>query len=309
MIRVIAFPGMTNLGLFAAEARGFFRSRGIDVSIALTPNSDHLRRRLADSTYDVAHAAVDNAVAMVEHGGADAVIVQGGERSLNELFVQPEITTVADLRGRRLLVDAPDTAYALQLKKILRSRGLMPGRDYEVVPVGNTPERWRAMRDDRRAAGTMLGPPFSVLARRYGLRSLGLATTFIGPYQGTGVFALRAWAASHADDLVRYLAALIEGIRWALAPAHRAEAAALLAERLTVPADVAAEALAIAVDGTGGLAADGGFDVAGFENVLALRAEIEGQWNGVPPSPERYYDLAYHERALAALARPAEDRS
>lgn len=301
MIRVIAFPGMTNLGLFAADAHGFFADRRMDVRIEFTPNSDHLRDRLADGTYDVAHAAVDNAVAMVELAGADAVIVQGGERSLNELFVQPEIGAVAELRGRQVLVDAPNTAYALQLKKILKLRGLVPGRDYELVPIGNTPQRWEAMRDNKRYAGTMLGPPFSVLARRHGLRSLGLAVKFIGPYQGTGVFTLRSWAEAHASELVRYLAAVIEGIRWTLTPAHRAAAEALLARRLKLPADVVTAALAAAADPASGLTPDSHFDLDGFKNVLALRAEIEGQWNGAPPAPHRYYDLTYYERALAAL--------
>lgn len=301
MIRVIAFPGMTNLGLFAADAHGFFANRRIDVTIEFTPNSGHLRGRLADGTYDVAHAAVDNAVAMVELAGADAVIVQGGERSLNELFVQPEIGAVAELRGRQVLVDAPNTAYALQLKKILKLHGLVPGRDYELVPIGSTPQRWEAMRKDKRYAGTMLGPPFSVLARRHGLRSLGLAVKFIGPYQGTGVFTLRAWANAHASELVRYLAAMIEGIRWTLTPAHRAAAEALLAQRLELPADVATAALAAAADPATGLTPDARFDLDGFKNVLALRAEIEGQWNGAPPAPHRYYDLTYYERALAAL--------
>lgn len=301
MVRVIAFPGMTNLALFAGQARGVFARRGVEITVEFTPNSDFLRDRLANGTYDVAHAAVDNAVAMVELAGADVVIVQGGERSLNELFVQSDITSVAELKGRPVIVDAPNTAFALQLKKILRLHGLEAGRDYTVVPIGNTPQRWEAMRDDRRWAAAMLGPPFSVLARRHGLRSLGLAVTFIGPYQGTGIFTRRAWALEHADELVRYLAALIEAGRWALAPANRREAEALLAERLKVPADVAAAAWEAAADPVSGLSADGGFDVEGFRNVLALRAEIEGQWGGTPPPPERYYDLSYARRALTWL--------
>jgi hypothetical protein len=47
-----------------------------------------------------------------------------------------------------------------------------------------------------------------------------------------------------------------------------------------------------------GLAPDARFDLAGFKNVLALRAEIEGDWGGKPPAPERYIDLSYYERAL-----------
>ena len=37
----------------------------------------------------------------------------------------------------------------------------------------------------------------------------------------------------------------------------------------------------------------------GFRNALALRAEIEGQWGGKPPAPDRFVDLGYYERAMA----------
>ena len=50
-----------------------------------------------------------------------------------------------------------------------------------------------------------------------------------------------------------------------------------------------------------GLAADAQFNLAGFRNVLALRAEIEGDWGGTPPAPERYIDLSYYEKARALL--------
>ena len=45
------------------------------------------------------------------------------------------------------------------------------------------------------------------------------------------------------------------------------------------------------------------FDMQGFRNVLALRAEIEGSWGGKAPPPERYIDLSYYDNALKRVAR------
>ena len=39
----------------------------------------------------------------------------------------------------------------------------------------------------------------------------------------------------------------------------------------------------------------------GFKNVLKLRAEIEGQWGGVAPPPDKYVDLSYYAKAMAGL--------
>jgi hypothetical protein len=47
-----------------------------------------------------------------------------------------------------------------------------------------------------------------------------------------------------------------------------------------------------------GLAPDAKVDLQGLQTVLALRAEIEGQWRGTPPAAEKYLDPVYYERAI-----------
>ena len=299
-LRVIAFGGLSSLPLRIAESRDLFAKHGLAVTIELTPNSTLLREGLAADKYDIAHAAVDNAVAMVESAGSDVVVVMGGDDSMNELFVQADIESVAALRGKTVIVDAPNTAYALQLKKILLAGGLQAGRDYTPHPLGGTAQRFKAMVDDKEYAASMLNPPFSFEAKRAGLRSLGRASDLLGRYQGGSVFVRRAWAVDHREPLVRYLAAYVEALRWFQAPANKAEAIGLTTRLLELPADIAAESYALAA--SGGLARDARLDVEGLQRVLALRAEIEGQWGGHPPAAARYFDNAYHDAALARLA-------
>ena len=43
---------------------------------------------------------------------------------MNELVVRPEIADYADLRGKTMVVDATNTAYALLLYKMLSLKGL-----------------------------------------------------------------------------------------------------------------------------------------------------------------------------------------
>jgi ABC-type nitrate/sulfonate/bicarbonate transport system substrate-binding protein len=152
----------------------------------------------------------------------------------------------------------------------------------------------------------MLNPPFSILAERAGLRSLGRAVGFLGPYQATAGFVLRAWAESRAAVLERYIRAHVESLRWALAPANREAAVSLLAARLALAPDVAEATYARAIDPAGGLTPDARLDPEGFQSVLGLRVELEGRPGGDRPSVSaaRYYDLRYYERALAAARSP-----
>ncbi len=300
-IRVKAFPGAQALPLIAAAAQGTFARHGLQVELLFTQNSQELREEAAQGVNQISHSAVDNAVALVERAKADVVIVCGGDDGMNELFVQPELRCAADMKGRVLAIDAPNTAYALQAKKILLLNGLREGRDYTLKEVGGTMYRYRALRDDKGLAATMLNPPFSLEAAAAGLRSLGRATDFIGPYQAGGAYVLREWGQANADALERYLMALVESTRWVLSRANRQAAAGLLVEKFKLEPQVAEKTWERLADPKLGLVEDARFNVEGFRNVLALRAEMEGDWGGRPPAAERYYDLRYYERALERL--------
>jgi ABC-type nitrate/sulfonate/bicarbonate transport system substrate-binding protein len=296
-LRVKVFPGAQNLAHYVGLSKGMFAQHGLKVDLQFTTNSDELRNGLADGAFEIAHAAVDNAVAMVEMAGKDVVIVVGGDSGMNEFFVQPDIGSVADLRGRTVVVDAPNTAYALVAKKILLINGLNPG-DYTVKPVGGTFLRLKAMNESKSNAASILNAPFSITATKQGMKSLGRAVDMIGPYQAGGAFVMRSWAQANGATLERYLAAYVEATRWALQPGNRAECVTLLAERLKLPPDVADQTYQMLIDPKSGLAPDAKFNVEGFRNVLALRAEIEGQWGGKAPAPDRYLDLTFYDRAL-----------
>ena len=296
-IRVIAIPGIP-LPVVVAKKHGIFGQCGLEVQAEVAPNSDSLRAALANGKAEIAHAAVDNAVAMEQT--ADVAIVMGGERSLNELVAQSSIHSVVELRGKIAIVDAPNTAYALQLKKILLDSGLQAGRDYEIKPLGATPQRLEAMRQHKEYAASILGPPASILAKQYGFVRLASTRDFVGVYQAGGAFVTRQWAHHHANTLVRYLAAYIEAQRWLLAPAHQQQVTDLLMEQWHLSAPVAKEAYAVMKD-QGWFERDADFDLDGFRNVLRLRAEVEGQWKGQPPAPEKYYDPSFYQKALASL--------
>jgi NitT/TauT family transport system substrate-binding protein len=281
-----------------ADKQGLFTKYGLEVANDNRKNSDELRADLAAGKGDVAYLAVDNAVAMVELARQDVVIVMGGEGSQNELIAQKDIKSIADLRGKTLIVDAPNTAYALQMKKILLLNGLTAGKDYEIKPFGATPQRLIAMREQKDFAGSMLGPPVSLVAKKEGFVSVGSVQQLIGPYQAAGFFTQRAWAKDHHDLLVAFLSACIEAQRWLLSPANKQQVIDLLAAQYHLAPEIAAEDYDISIAHPGGFAKDAQFDLRGFENVLKLRAEVEGQWGGHPPSPDKYYDPSYYQAAL-----------
>ncbi|WP_163220208.1 hypothetical protein, partial [Citrobacter freundii] len=83
---------------------------------------------------------------------------------------------------RTVIVDAPNTAFALQLRKILALAGLTAGVHYQLRAVGATDRRAAAMIQDKTFAATLLSPSYADLAERAGLKRLGAVSRWIGPY-------------------------------------------------------------------------------------------------------------------------------
>jgi ABC-type nitrate/sulfonate/bicarbonate transport system substrate-binding protein len=299
-LKVMTFAGMTNFPIFAAQHKGLFAKHGIAIELLYTPNSRTQREGLAKGDHQIIQTAADNPVAMVEIAKADAVIVTGGDHGFNQIIVQPEINSLAELRGKTVVVDAPNTAFAFLLYKALKDNGLNKG-DYAVNPVGGTDQRLEAMTKDKANAAGIMGLPFVFRATAAGLKDFGPAYQSIGAYQSDCVAVMRDWARANSDTLIRYIRAIVEGRRWVLDAANKAEATQLLVERLKLSPEIAARCYAIVTHPATGMAKDAKFDMVGFQNVLKLRAEIEGQWGGNPPSPDRYIDLSYYDKALASL--------
>lgn len=295
-LRVNVFRGGSNIPIYMALEKGYFSRRGITVNLQFTPNSEQQRSGLAEGRFDIAHAAVDNAVAMIEVAKVDVVIVSGGDGGMNELLVRQDINKPADIRGRTYVVDAPNTAYALIGRKMFKNAGLIDGRDYKLDPIGGSEIRSKGL-DTPAGAATMLNPPWNFVARDRGAKSLGRTIDLYGPYQASGAFVMRSWAKSNEQVLERYLAAFIEGCRAAQDPAQKKQVLAVLKRELKLDDRLTELTYQELMLKGSGLSRDCAIDMPGFKNVLALRAEIEGQWGGNPPAPEKFLDMSYFDKA------------
>src|SRR5215470_9062537 len=302
-VRVNTFPNAKALPVHVGLAKGLFAKYGLAVELENTQSSQNQRDGLAAGRFQIAHAALDNAVAMIEVARRDVVIVSGGDSGMNEFFVQPGISSFADLRGKTIVVDAPDTAYALQAKKLLLQHGLREGTDYTVKPVGAVVLRYKAMIEDKANAAAILNLPFTVEAAEHGLKSLGGLVDLLGPYQAAGAFVMRPWARDNGAALERYLAAYVEALRWIRDRNNRSEAVDLLVEKLKLDRKIAERTYDLLVVPSSGFTPDGKFDVEGFRNMLALRAEIERKADTEAVPPERYVDLRYYDEAMKLIGR------
>lgn len=295
-LRVSVFAGAANLPIFAAQERGFFQRQGLSVEVVNTPNSREQMQGLITGEHQIVHTAPDNIFAWEERTQAGLIAFMGGFSGRLSLYAQPEIASVAQLRGRTIGVDAPDTGFVYALRAILEAAGLGPA-DYSLEPVGGTPFRFAALREGR-ALATLLNPPFDALADRMGLNKLADHTQVFRSY-ATGVGGVRRdWAQQHSELVVAYLRAYVAGLVWLSDPRNAEAASAMLAQRLSLLPEVSRLVFETFMDPRVGFLPAAAFDFAGMQTVLELRARWAG-WPAVPPL-ERYYDLTWYQRAFWA---------
>ena len=281
-----------------ARSREMFAAEGLELDITITPNSTNQMRGLSAGTWDIASTGFDNVLAWSGREGAEIVaLAQADGKIFLPVYVRPEIRDWNDLRGRRVAVDAVDTAYALVLRRILLAHGLDLKRgDYELVGVGAAGFRLESLKRSDTFA-SILNRPWDVRATSEGMVHFGDHSEVLPDYPG-GVFAVtRAWAQGHRDELVIFLRTWLSALRCANDLGNREETIRLVAAPFEEHLGDRRLSHEAAVGHLARLPEDGALDLPGLQSVLDLRV----QFGLTPPMGSdltRYYDLTYYQAAV-----------
>lgn len=302
-VNMITFGGGYSLPAWVAQRQGFFARHGIEVNITHTPNSVFLMKNLIEGKFDLTVTAMDNLVAYQEGQGeaeydgvCDLVAFMGVDDSFQSLMASPDIKSVADLRGRKIAVDALTTGYAFILREMIARAG-MTDADVTYERTGGGPMRLKAMLDGNYAAG-LLATPLDKIAADQGFTKLGTARELLGRYQGRTGFAQRSWVKNNQTAVIGFMRGYRDAMDWLYDRSNRAAAAELLmANDASVTPELARLSLDILLDEKGGFWRDLALDLEGIRTVLALRTRF-----GVPQKtltdPMPYVDLALHDKAF-----------
>lgn len=302
VVTVNVFPGGFNWPIYVGQDKGFFEKHGIAVEIQGTPDSVTQMTDFSRGKFDIAMTAVDNIVAYVEGQGQAPIGPQpeffafmGVDTGFLSLVTSSAITSIQDLRGKTVSVDAMTTGYAFVLYDILRRNGLERDKDYELVSAGGMVQRWNGLREGRQHA-TLLSAPYNLIARNAGFTELVRATDVIGSYQGNVAATRRSWAANNTEKIVSYVRAFRESVAWLYEDSNRAEAIDILCRHLPqMPQEIAAASYPELLHPAHGFFKTCELDREGLKCVLDLRNRYAPSAKSLG-APDRYYDAQYSHR-------------
>lgn len=248
----------------------------LPVSEELVPSSPAQFRALIDGAYDAVLTSPDNVLAyryspvnpLDER--ADAEMVAAIDRGMGLALY----TAREDLRGARFGVDVPGSGFAFAMYALAESLGLRRD-EYEVVALGSTPKRLRALIAGECEA-TMLNAGNDLLASAAGFRAMARVSTVCPPYLGTVLAALDPAPVLFLKDALISVAAEIAGgvhdelvVEEAMAALGLdADLAVRYLERMRTPAE--------------GLVPDGVVDLPSMRTLVDLRRRFGPRLDGDP---------------------------
>lgn len=283
--------GTSSWPLYVAEARGLFARAGVAVEMTITGSSVKQLEQLVSGGYDIGFQQSDHVVRAVESGGDLFAFMAFAHAPELSLVAAPGIGSIADLRGKVIVVDGARTGYALLLRKLLADHGLADG-DYVMQEFGGSQERQDAMTNGAGAA-TLLNPPFDRQLLAAGFHSLGTTWDFFPTYPGPVGAARRAWAAQNADALVGFIAAMHAAYAWLKDPQHKDDAIAVLPERLHMD-----HAIACAAFDDYARYPVPAITAQGMAEVIDIVWDAAG-YSGPKGAAARYLDLGFLQKARA----------
>jgi ABC-type nitrate/sulfonate/bicarbonate transport system substrate-binding protein len=301
-LSVIVFPGGFNLPTWAAERQGFFEQNGVRVSLTLTPSSTFQMQGLAEGRFDIAMTALDNVVAYQEGQGEakipdhpDMFAFMGSDNGFLSVMGGKGVQRFAELKGKRISVDALTTGFAFVLRELLAKNGIGES-EVTFERAGGVVERFQELMKGTHAA-TLVLTPFDLLAQAKGHAQLARAGEQLGAYLGVVGAARRSWARQHEPALVGFIRAYQAGVNFLYDPANREIAEALLiAHMRAMTPPLARQSLGILLGEKTGFYKDVRLDTQGAQTVLALRSKYAGRKLG---DPSKYLDGSYRDKALS----------
>ncbi len=197
------------LPAWTAEQQGFFKEAGIAPSIEVYDAADRILTDLRAGTHQIGITSIENVIAESYKGSPLRVIAGIAQRPPHFIIAQPEIKSLAELKGKLIGVVSMQEGTTFFVKDIARKGGFDLA-DVRVQAVGGSPTRARLLKERKIDAG--LQPyPLSYEAEAAGLSNLGPIADLVPDYQFTSVVVDETWARANRPALVAFLRALRRG--------------------------------------------------------------------------------------------------
>lgn len=204
----LAARSTTSMPFFVAKERGFFREEGLDVELIVMQAIQTIQATLGNSTQFA--SATGSAVSAAVQGADIKVIFAVTDRPSFDLISQPNITSVQQLRGKKIGTGGVGSLAEILARRILTANNVRP-EEVSILATGPSHLTYLSLKAKVIDAAP-LQMPLTFTAQDEGFRKLAAAGEVYQSVQG-GLATTKTMLTEHSELVTKVVRAMLRATR------------------------------------------------------------------------------------------------
>jgi len=272
---------------FIAKEKRMFQKQGVFLEDIIIQGAANTTRAVISNTLPLGRIAPDFIIDAIDRGARSKIIAGDMNKIPYDLYARADIKSANELRGKVLGVSALSGGTTAMLEEVLEKSFQLTRKDYQVLVVGTSPDRYAALKGGSVAA-TIMAPPFSFRAAKDGFRKLATFHDVLGPIDFVVSFAHDDYLKSNRSELVKFTKAMIEATRWLYDAKNKEEALGIHVKYLKGTREGAETDYKYLVEEFKPWPTDGTTSKQGMNKTMELRVKA-GKYDGKKRPPLSHY--------------------
>ena len=179
----VAYPSMNTsvFCLIIAQKEGYLKEEGLEAQLLSIRGEIAIRTTLAGEVDFFTNAG--SALAAGVRGVPVKITTVFQDKPGWDLIAQPDIKSVAQLRGKNIAIMSPEGSLAVVAREILRKNGIDPTKDVNLVTMGGDEIRFPALQT-KSIQATLFNTGMSLKAQKEGFTKLAVASDYANLIEG-----------------------------------------------------------------------------------------------------------------------------
>jgi ABC-type nitrate/sulfonate/bicarbonate transport system substrate-binding protein len=211
----VAYPSLSTsvFCLIIAQKEGYLKEEGIEAQLLSIRGEIAIRTTLAGEVDFFTNAG--SALAAAVRGVPVKIVTVFQDRPSWDLIAQPDIKSVAQLRGKNIGIMSPEGSLAVVAREILRKNGMDPGKDVNLVVMGGDEVRFPALQT-KSIQATLFSTGMSLKAQKEGFTKLAMAGDYANLIEG-GLATSNDRIKQSPDKIFHFIRAALKGLHFFVA--------------------------------------------------------------------------------------------
>jgi ABC-type nitrate/sulfonate/bicarbonate transport system substrate-binding protein len=208
----VAYPSMNTsvFCLIIAQKEGYLKEEGLEAQLLSIRGEIAIRTTLAGEVDFFTNAG--SALAAGVRGVPVKITTVFQDKPGWDLIAQPDIKSVAQLRGKNIAVMSPEGSLAVVAREILRKNGIDPTKDVNLVTMGGDEIRFPALQT-KSIQATLFNTGMSLKAQKEGFTKLAVASDYANLIEG-GLSTSNDRIKQSSDKIFRFIRAALKGLNF-----------------------------------------------------------------------------------------------